>query len=288
MVIRPLEATRDREDPTAASRISESSGRTPEPIPGPRQARPAPGLGNMVGHRTIGLSGTNRPGRWPAGADDRTAAAVTDQALEAGAGTVDPGPLADEDTTHLLRLAGHGDKAALSAIVDRYDRLLWSVVRGFRLGDAQAGDAVQTTWLRLIENLGTIRDPQRLPGWLRTTTQRACIETIRGARRECQLDLHGRDLGAAEDLDTHRHDTEPEASALRKERVAMVRRAVQELPERHQKLLGLLVASPPVSYEEIGARLGMPVGSIGPTRARLLARLRTALEAADLRDLSAA
>jgi RNA polymerase sigma factor (sigma-70 family) len=195
------------------------------------------------------------------------------------------GSLEEEDTSHLLRLASHGDKAALRAIVDRFDTLLWSVVRGFRLADAEAADAVQTTWLRLMENLGTIRNPERLPGWLRTTTQRVCIETIRRTRREYQL--HGRELGVAEDREADRYDTEPEAVAVRKERVAMVRRAVQELPERHRELLGLLVASPPMSYEEIGARMGMPVGSIGPTRARVLARLRTALEAADLRGLSA-
>ncbi|MFD1532629.1 sigma-70 family RNA polymerase sigma factor [Pseudonocardia aurantiaca] len=214
-------------------------------------------------------------------------AAATAPSLEAGAGTVGPDPLAEKDTAHLLRLAGHGDEAALRAIVDRFDGLVWSVVRGFRLGDAQAADAVQTTWLRLVENLGTIRTPERLPGWLRTTAQRASIDAIRTTRRETQLDPDGTDLGAPENRAANRHDNEPEASAVRKERVAMVRRAVQELSERHQELLGLLVASPPMSYEEIGARLSMPVGSIGPTRARLLARLRTALEAADIHGLSA-
>jgi RNA polymerase sigma factor (sigma-70 family) len=284
MVIRPLQAAAHRGYPTAVSWAPESSGRTTEPTPRPRQPRPAARPGNVVGHRTTGLPGTTRPGRRSAGAGDRTTSDVADRVLEVRAENAGAGPLADEDTAYLLRLAADGDKAAWTAIVNRYDSLLWSVVRGFRLGDAQAADAVQTTWLRLIENLGTVRDPERLPGWLRTTTRRVCLETIRRARRECQLDLHERDLGAAVD----RYDAGPEASALRKERVALVRHAVRELPERHQTLLGLLVASPPVSYEEIGARLGMPVGSIGPTRARVLARLRTALEAADLRDLAAA
>jgi RNA polymerase sigma factor (sigma-70 family) len=236
---------------------------------------------------TTGSSDANDPGRRPTRTDDPMTSAVAAQALEVGAGTVAPGSLEEEDTAHLLRLAADGDKAALMAIVDRFDSLLWSVVRGFRLADAEAADAVQTTWLRLMENLGTIRNPERLAGWLRTTTQRVCIETIRRTRRECQLDLHGRELGVADDRDADRYDTEPEAAAVRKERVAMVRLAVQELPERHRELLGLLVASPPISYAEIGARLGIPVGSIGPTRARVLARLRTALEAADLRGLSA-
>ncbi len=272
----------------AASRTPEYSGRTTDLTSHPRQARPAPGPGNVAGHRTTGLSDTNHPGRRSAPDSGRMTAVVTAQALEAGAGTVDPRPLAVEDSAHLLRLAADGDNAALRVIVDRFDGLLWSVVRGFRLGDAQAADVVQTTWLKLIENLGTIRNPERLPGWLQTTARRASIETIRRNRRECQLDLYWTDLGAAGNRYADRYDNEPEASAVRKERVAMVRRAVQELSERHQELLGLLVASPQKSYEEIGARLGMPVGSIGPTRARVLARLRTALEAADPQGLSAA
>jgi RNA polymerase sigma factor (sigma-70 family) len=282
-----VEPTRYRGYPTAASETPEGSGRTTDRIPHLRQARPARRPGNVARHRRTGLSDANHRGRRSAGAEGRMTAAATAQALEAGPGTVDPGPLADEDTAHLLRLAGHGDEAALRAIVDRFDGMLWSVVRGFRLGDAQAADAVQATWLRLVENLGTIRTPERLPGWLRTTAQRASIDAIRTTRRETQLDLDGSDLGAPENRAADRHDNEPEASAVRKERVAMVRRAVQELPERHQELLGLLVASPPMSYEEIGARLSMPVGSIGPTRARLLARLRTALEAADIYGLAA-
>jgi DNA-directed RNA polymerase specialized sigma24 family protein len=79
-------------------------------------------------------------------------------------------------------------------------------------------------------------------------------------------------------------DAGPEACAVRRDQQVLVRRAVATLPERHQALLGLLVASPPVSYEEISAGLGMPVGSIGPTRARILARLRVELQAAGLQD----
>lgn len=273
--------------PTVASRTPQDPGRISDLTLHPRRRRPAPGRGNVAGHRTTGRLDTNHSSRRSGGAAGRTPAVVTAQQLGARVRTVDREPLRDQDTASLLHLARHGDEAALTAIVDRFDGLLWSVVRSFRLGDAQAADVVQTTWLRMIENLRTIRDPERLPGWLRTTAQRASIETIRRTRRESQLDLHQTDLGAPGNRDAGRHDNEPEASVVRTERVAMVRRAVQELPNRHQELLGLLVASPPVSYQEISARLGMPVGSIGPTRARLLARLRTALEAADIQGLSA-
>jgi RNA polymerase sigma factor (sigma-70 family) len=187
----------------------------------------------------------------------------------------------------MLRRAGEGDAAAWNAIVDEYAGLLWSVVRGFRLGEAQAADAVQTTWLRLVEHLGAIREPERLAGWLRTTARRVCLEILREGAREQAADLCS-DPGEAacfgregpDDVDA------PETVALRQEREALVRRVVTILPERQQVLLGLLVASPPLRYEEISARLDMPVGSIGPTRARILARLRGALRTADFCDLA--
>jgi RNA polymerase sigma factor (sigma-70 family) len=161
---------------------------------------------------------------------------------------------------------------------------VWSVVRGFRLDEAHAADAVQTTWLRLLENVEAIREPERLAGWLRTTARRACLEGISRAGRERPADPQDRASGAGVERACERVDGDPEASLLHRERVGLVRSAVSDLPERSQRLLELLVASPPLSYAEIGARLGMPVGSIGPTRARLLARLRTTLAAADLAD----
>jgi RNA polymerase sigma factor (sigma-70 family) len=186
------------------------------------------------------------------------------------------------EVTVLIHRAAEGDRAAWHAIVDEYAGLVWSVVRGFRLGDAQAADAVQTTWLRLIEHVAAIRDPECLPGWLRTTTRRVCLETIRSAGREHPVAEHWEDARPA----SHRPDAEdgPESCSIRQEQQRLVRAALAALPERHQVLLSLLVASPPVSYEEISEQLGMPIGSIGPTRARILARLREALAAQDLFD----
>jgi RNA polymerase sigma factor (sigma-70 family) len=214
-----------------------------------------------LGHRTIGGSGRARPDGI---AHDREATAPRTDGYEI--------------TAQLVRRAAGGDEVAWDAIVDGYSRLLWSVVRGFRLTDAQAADAVQTTWVRLLENLDAIREPERLAGWLRTTARRACLETVRRAGRECPVDpqRHTALEQVVEEAD------DPEAHVLQQERAAMVREALRKLPQRHQRLLELLVASPPLSYEEISARLGMPVGSIGPTRARLLTRLRTALAPAVL------
>jgi RNA polymerase sigma factor (sigma-70 family) len=188
----------------------------------------------------------------------------------------------DRVLADLVQRAADGDQEAWRAVVERYSALLWSVVRSHRLSDAQAADAVQATWLKLLENIRSIREPERLAGWLRTTVRRECLETLRRTGRERPSDPHSAEpvASAASDL----VDGDPEGSALRRERVDLVRAAVQDMPEHSQRLLGLLVASPPLRYEEIGARLGMPVGSIGPTRARLLARLRATLAAADLCD----
>ena len=186
------------------------------------------------------------------------------------------------EVTGLVRRAAQGDQRAWQGIVDEYSGLVWSVARGFRLSEAQTADAVQTTWLRLVEHLADIRDPERLPGWLRTTTRRACLAVARDHCREQATD----DLEHAPAVpwDRPADDAGPEASAVRHEQQVLVRRAVAALPAQQQALLGLLVASPAPSYAQISAGLGMPVGSIGPTRARILARLRTTLETAGVYD----
>ncbi|HEX2074278.1 MAG TPA: sigma-70 family RNA polymerase sigma factor [Geodermatophilus sp.] len=189
------------------------------------------------------------------------------------------------EVTMLVNRAAEGDPTAWDAIVDEYAGMLWGVIRGFRLNEAQAADAVQTTWLRLVEHVADLREPQHLAGWLRTTARRVCLDTIRQSGREQLVDG---DDDRAWRKGIRYDDVEedgPEASALRQEQSALVRRALADLPDRHRQLLELLVASPPVSYQDISARLGMPIGSIGPTRARILTRLQEALATADLRDL---
>jgi RNA polymerase sigma factor (sigma-70 family) len=187
------------------------------------------------------------------------------------------------ELTGLVRRAAQGDQRAWQAIVDEYGKLVWSVVRSHRLGDAQAADAVQTTWLRLVEHLAEIREPDRLAGWLQTTARRVCLAVLRESRREQPVDCDDR---LPEPVGALRPgaDDGPEACAVRRDQQVLVRRAVATLPERHRELLGLLVSSSPASYEDISAGLGMPVGSIGPTRARILARLRGELQAAGLYD----
>ncbi|GID95809.1 RNA polymerase sigma factor [Amorphoplanes digitatis] len=189
-----------------------------------------------------------------------------------------------DDVAELLDRAADGDAAAWNTIVEDYSVLLRSVVRGFRLGEARSADAVQLTWLRLIQNLDRIRDPRSLAGWLRITAYRICVNMIRESAHELPVDGY-------EDRTVLRYgsagsEAGPEESLLRRERVTLVRRAVGRLPERHRELLTMLLASPPLSYGEISDRLGIPIGSIGPTRARILQRLRMDLESQDVRDFA--
>ncbi|MGH3921580.1 MAG: RNA polymerase sigma factor [Pseudonocardiaceae bacterium] len=172
----------------------------------------------------------------------------------------------------LVRSAAAGDEAAWEAIVVRYSGLLWHVVRAHRLDDTEAADVVQTTWVRLVEHLGRIREPEAVGAWLATTARRESLRVLRRADRERPTDD-----GAPLEIDDW-PEAGPEARALTAEVNRVLWRCVDELPERHRILLRLLMADPPPTYEEISAILGMRIGSIGPTRARCLERLRRSIE----------
>jgi RNA polymerase sigma factor (sigma-70 family) len=190
------------------------------------------------------------------------------------------------EVTVLIHRAAEGDPTAWNAIVDEFAGLLWSVVRGFRLNEAQSADAVQTTWLRLVEHVADLREPEHVAGWLKTTAHRVCLQVIRQGGRE-QLTDWEEDRGPVSGVRYEGPDEDgPEAAAMRQEQQVLVRRALAELPDRHRQLMELLVASPPISYQDISARLGMPVGSIGPTRARILTRMRDSLATVGLQDLA--
>jgi len=173
----------------------------------------------------------------------------------------------DVDTTTLLEAAARGDQASWDALVERYAGLLWSIARAHRLSDADAADVVQTTWLKLVEHLGRIKDPERLPGWLATTARHECLRQIRRTDRE-------------RPTDDQVWQSEPapgpavDASLLLGERDAALWRALEKLPDQCRRLLRVLMATPPPSYAEVAAALDMRIGSIGPTRQRCLGRLR--------------
>jgi RNA polymerase sigma factor (sigma-70 family) len=176
----------------------------------------------------------------------------------------------DEWVEERVRLARTGDTAAWSELVREFGGMLRAVARGHRLSSADASDVVQTTWLRLAENLNRLQDPARVGAWLVTTARRECLRTIRASARE---------LPDAEPSEPARPDTQPiERTLLEAERDTALHSAFRRLPPRDQALLAMLVADPQPSYEEIGDALAMPIGSIGPTRGRALDRLRGELE----------
>jgi RNA polymerase sigma factor (sigma-70 family) len=184
--------------------------------------------------------------------------------------TAETGPApGDTPVTDLVTRARKGDQRAWDAIVERYAPLVWSICRRYRLTGADADDAGQAVWLQLVGRIGQIRDPAALPGWLATTTGRECGRIVRAARRTSPP-RPALDVGDIPD----ERAVPPDDALLREERQAALREALAQLPVPCQQLITLLAEDPPLPYAEISARLGVPVGSIGPTRSRCLAKLR--------------
>jgi len=175
----------------------------------------------------------------------------------------------DPVVTGLVTRARNGERQAWDALVDRYAPLIWSICRRYRLEAADAADAAQNVWLQLVDQLDSLRDPAALPGWLATTTRRECGRIARAARRPCDA---GYALAAGTIPDDHAQAAGQDLLAA--ERHAALRTAFGQLPPGCQQLLALLIDDPALSYAEIGARLGIPAGSIGPTRRRCLDKLR--------------
>jgi RNA polymerase sigma factor (sigma-70 family) len=175
----------------------------------------------------------------------------------------------DSPVGELVAAALAGDVRSWNSLVQRYTPLLLSVVRRFRLEGSDAEDVVQTVWLRLVEQLGRIREAQALPGWIATTARHECLHVLDGRRRLTPTDLA--DQGWPDGTGDPPVDTD----LLLAERHEALLAALAELPERQRALLMILLQDPPIPYEEVSRRLGIPVGSIGPTRARALARIRS-------------
>jgi RNA polymerase sigma factor (sigma-70 family) len=170
----------------------------------------------------------------------------------------------------LVAAAATGDQEAWNALVGRFNGLVWSVARSHRLSPTDAGDVVQTTWLRLVEHLHRLDDPERVGAWLATTARHECLRILRVGQRHVLTD--GFDM--AEEASGA---PAPDAGLLADERNAALWRAFSGISARCRGLLRMLVADPPPSYEEVGAALDMPIGSIGPTRGRCLEQLRERL-----------
>jgi RNA polymerase sigma factor (sigma-70 family) len=175
----------------------------------------------------------------------------------------------DPVVTDLVVRASTGDRQAWNALVERYAPLIWSICRRHGLGNPDAEDAGQNVWLKLVGQLGSVREPAALPGWLATTTRRECARILRAAPGP-------RDAGYLLDARTVSDDHSETADQflMEAERHAVLCQALAELPACDQKLIALLASDPPPTYAEISVRLGIAVGSIGPSRGRCLDKLR--------------
>jgi RNA polymerase sigma factor (sigma-70 family) len=162
----------------------------------------------------------------------------------------------------LVAQARTGDSSAWDELVARYTGLLWSIARASGLPQPAAEDAVQATWLRLVQRIDTLWEPESVGSWLATV-----------CRNECRA-LHGAHvLGPPPDQPDPAPG--PEDICVDRDRLSHVVQALHAMPDRCRGMLRLLAAS--ASYSEVSAALNLPMGSIGPTRARCLRRLKGAL-----------
>jgi RNA polymerase sigma factor (sigma-70 family) len=187
------------------------------------------------------------------------------------------GRLPDERIAELVKSASAGDQRAWNSLVQQFGGLVWAVARAHRLRDADAADVSQATWLRLLENLGALKEPARVGAWLATTARRECLRTLRQGERRV---LYGDDAPEHESP-----DPSPDGVVVLGERDEALWRGFSRLRPSDQALLRLLMADPRPPYEEISAALDMPIGSIGPTRQRALERLRRELDSLGALDL---
>jgi RNA polymerase sigma factor (sigma-70 family) len=181
------------------------------------------------------------------------------------------GPVMSNDSSvgALVARVCEGDQEAWNEIIERYAPLVWSICLRHQLSRSDIDDVGQSVWLLLVENIGKLRDPAALPGWLATTTKRECLRILKATRRHDHADLP-----PEEQLPLDPDAATIEQEVIVAERNAALRAAFAELPHACHELLSLLIDDPPLPYADISTALGVPIGSIGPTRARCLERLR--------------
>ena len=255
-LLRYLHADRKREFRQVAERRRAIAPVEPHPARAAVDVGRAARLGATVRFRDC-LGARSHHGSEPVTSTDGTAGA----ACRAG------WPSEGSGLPAMVVAAIRGDERAWSVLVERFSPLVSSIVRTFRLTPADADDIGQTVWLYLVEHLADLREPRALPGWIITTTRREAMRVRSGERRVEPVDpQEDRRLDRIDRRDVAAH-------LLSAERRQAVRDGLSELPTLHRELLLLTVADPDVPYRQIGRRLGIPTGSIGPTRARTLRKL---------------
>ena len=191
---------------------------------------------------------------------------------------------AGDDLASLVAGALDGHRSSWDALVDRLHRVVWKAVNMMTTDPDIRDDAFAATWLRLAERLDTIREPEKLPGWLATTATNEVRQIIRSrGRTELSLNVSwrpGADDPATELGDRLVGDHGDHTTALvRAEQRAEVRAAFARLDDGCREIITVLVLTdPPLPYDEASEILGRPIGSLGPTRGRCLDKLKQLLE----------
>jgi RNA polymerase sigma factor (sigma-70 family) len=169
-----------------------------------------------------------------------------------------------------------GDATAWNALVHRHQRLIYALAMRCGLDEHGAADVLQTVFSRLLQHLPRIADPTRLQGWLAITAKREALLQVRRSRRTVSMTIDDDDDDGDGGWDWADESPRPDESLEALQQLADVRRALDRLDERSRTLLLLLFRADEdkLPYDEIARRMNIPVGSIGPTRARCLAKLR--------------
>jgi RNA polymerase sigma factor (sigma-70 family) len=189
---------------------------------------------------------------------------------------------ARETLVALVEAAREGDEEAWLQLHARLTPMLRRVAARHGLCEADVADVVQSTWSKCFENLARLRDPAALPGWLSTTCRREAVGTLRAHARCVPVDCHdGREWLAPLPAADTTPAGDPLAAVVDAETHALLRALLDELGQRERDLMTALIEDD-VPYRLISARLDMPVGSIGPTRQRAIARLRRRARVLDI------
>ncbi len=183
----------------------------------------------------------------------------------------------EREVAQLVIRAAEGDRAAWESLVGRFGGLIRAITRGYRLGHSDAEDVCQATWLRLVEHLHRIRKPERVGAWLATTARRECLQALRNSERQIPM-------GDSTDIEPYAAEavnaSSVEDHVIAADEAATLWQAFERIPERWQLLLRILMSDPSPTYEDAAKILRIPIGSIGPTRARCLEHLRRNIELA--------
>ena len=200
---------------------------------------------------------------------------------EIASGTAANPELADNSAEFVERIRA-GDAFAWRELIDRYEPLLRQIARQYRLSSQEIEDAVQTTWLRCLEHINQLAHADRLRGWLATICRRECLRLATKGRREVALG----EAAVTWLIDSNQEEQDPSTEAAHRDDHARLHRAITALPDRQRFVLLELLEREGHGYLDISRRLGLPVGSIGPTWQRALIRLRRDPELADLSTAS--